>query len=99
MEAVLQSMSRTVLQSMSETSSLPLKYRVHVHVGLFELHRSETESLYVKISQCNIPCLLGVFNRPPNQSAVNRDIGLTLDVLRIQFDYLCVGSKLPFFIR
>ena len=50
----------------------------------------------VKIVQCNIPCVLGVFYRPPNQSAVNRDI--TLEALRTQFDFLCIMSRLPFFL-
>ena len=65
-------------------------------IEISELQRPETESIYIKILKCSIPCILGVFYRPPNQSAVNRDI--TLDALRSQLDFLCITSKLPFFI-
>ena len=43
-----------------------------------------------------IPCIVGVCYRPPNQSALNRDI--MMDALRTQFDFLCSRTKLPFFL-
>ena len=62
-------------------------------IEIGDLQRPGTES-YVKILKCNIPSIIGVFYRPPNQSAVNRDI--TMDALRTQFDFLCVRSKLAY---
>ena len=69
---------------------------IEIHVGIGDMQQPMTESLYVKILQCSVPCIIGAFYRPPNQSAVNRD--LTLDALRNQFDYLCTRSNLPFFL-
>jgi len=65
-------------------------------IEIGDLQQPGTESLYIKILQCSIPCIFGVFYRPPNQSTVTRD--LTLDALRTQFDFLCIRSKLPFFL-
>ena len=65
-------------------------------VEVNELKRPGSESIYVKILNCDIPCIIGVFYRPPNQSSVNKDI--TLESLRSQFDFLSMRSKLPFFL-
>ena len=65
-------------------------------VELLDLQNSEIESLYIKVLECNMPCILGVCYRPPNQTAFYRES--TLEALRVQFDYLSVKSKLPFFL-
>ena len=63
---------------------------------ILELQKPCIESLYIKVLKCSIPCIIGVCYRPPNQSQINRDA--TLESLRAQFDYLCIRTKLPFFI-
>ena len=63
---------------------------------ILELHKPGIESIYIRVLRCNIPCILGVCYRPPNQNQINRDA--TLESLRAQFDYLCIGTKMPFFL-
>ena len=53
-------------------------------VELLKLKNPELESIYIKVLKCNMPCILGVCYRPPNQTALNRES--TLEALRVQLD-------------